>query len=98
MVIMAGEKEFLLVLKEGSLKIVDCETRETVYSFTIDELAEMIEFRYATPWNKSKDILEKLTYVLKDIEDAYRSSRAVSPNKEDIMREVKLRMHGTRED
>ncbi|KUH31729.1 hypothetical protein APY94_11820 [Thermococcus celericrescens] len=95
---MKEEKEFRLVLEGGNLEIVDCKTQETVCSFTIDELAEMIEFRYATPWNKSKDILEKLTYVLRDIEYAYKSSKDVSPSKEDIMREVKLRMHGSRTD
>ncbi|WP_148881932.1 hypothetical protein [Thermococcus aciditolerans] len=98
MIIMKEEKEFRLVLEGGNLKIVNCKTQETVCSFTIDELAEMIEFRYATPWNKSKDILEKLTYVLRDIEDAYKSSKDVFPNKEDIMREVKLRMHGSRKE
>jgi hypothetical protein len=95
---MKSEKNFHLVLEDGFLKIVDCNLQKTICEFSLDELAEIMEFRYATHWNKSKDILEKLSYILQDIKDAYENSEDVFVKKEDIVKQVKFRVHHTREE
>ena len=95
---MKDGKKFHLVLEDRLLKIVDCTSQETVCEFSLDELADIIEFRYATPWNKSKDILEKLSYILQDIKDAYESSEDIFPDKEDVIKKVKFRMHQSGEE
>ena len=81
-----------VVLENGKLLLVMCPDERTLCEFTLDDLAELIEFRYATPWNKSKDILEKLTIIINDIVDAYANIPGRSPAKDDLMRAVKLRM------
>lgn len=95
---MKEEKKLRLVIDGGALKIVDCTRDEVLCEFTPDELAEIIEFRYATPWNRSKDIMEKLAYVLSDILDAYVNSEDIFPKKEDIIKKVKFRVHNQAEE
>ncbi|WP_240924337.1 hypothetical protein [Thermococcus sp. 21S7] len=81
-----------LVIEEGKLTVTHCEDGTNLGEFTIDELAELIEFRYATPWNKSKDILEKLVLILGDIKNAYERSDEPYPKKEKILKEIKIRL------
>ncbi len=95
---MKEEKKLRLVIDGGVLKIVDWARNEVLCEFTPDELAEIIQFRYATPWNRSKDIMEKLMYILNDILDAYTSSEEVFPKKEDIIKRVKFRVHNQAEE
>nr|WP_240922561.1 hypothetical protein [Thermococcus sp. 9N3] len=72
--------------------LVECPSEEIICEFTLDDLAEIIEFRYATPWNKSKDILEKLAIIINDLVDAYSNVPERPPTKDDLMKAVKLRM------
>ncbi|AHL22452.1 hypothetical protein BD01_0830 [Thermococcus nautili] len=81
-----------VVLENGKLLLVECPSEEIICEFTLDDLAEIIEFRYATPWNKSKDILEKLVIIINDLVDAYSNVPERPPTKDDLMKAVKLRM------
>jgi len=81
-----------IVLEGGKLLLVECQSERTILEFSLDDLAEILEFRYATPWNKSKNILEKLSIVINDIVEAYANAPERPPTKEDLMRLVKLRM------
>ncbi|AIU70633.1 hypothetical protein TEU_09985 [Thermococcus eurythermalis] len=83
---------FRAVLKDGKLLLVECPSERVIYEFTIDDLADIIEFRYATPWNKSKDIIEKLSMIINDLVSIYSNVSGNPPSKEDIMKAVKLRM------
>ncbi|WP_297417545.1 hypothetical protein [Thermococcus sp.] len=98
MVSMKEEKKLRLIIEGDALKVVDCTQDEVLCEFTSDELAEIIQFRYATPWNKSKDIMEKLTYILDDILNAYVNSEDIPLKKEDIMKRVKFRVHSQTEE
>ncbi|MFA4720341.1 hypothetical protein [Pyrococcus kukulkanii] len=64
---------------------------EILAEFEVDELAELLQYRYATPWNHGKDILEKLLYILEDI--LYLYSKDPELPKEEVVRDVKLRIH-----
>lgn len=81
-----------VVLEDGKLLLVECPSEKVIYEFTIDDLADVIEFRYATPWNKSKDILEKLAIIINDLVDFYSNVSENPPSKEDIIKAVKLRI------
>ncbi|HDZ36184.1 MAG TPA: hypothetical protein ENH81_04655 [Thermococcus sp.] len=80
-----------VVLKDGKLLLVKCPSEEVIYEFTIDDLADIIESRYATPWNRSKDTLEKLVIIINDLVDLYSNVSDNPPAKEDLMEAVKLR-------
>lgn len=40
---------------------------ETVLELSLEDLAEVLEFRYAMPWNKSKEILERAALIIADV-------------------------------
>ncbi|WP_010478733.1 hypothetical protein [Thermococcus zilligii] len=40
---------------------------EVVLELSLDDLADILEFRYAMPWNKSKDIMEKAALIIADV-------------------------------
>lgn len=81
-----------VVLEDGKLLLVECPSEKVIYEFTIDDLADIIEFRYAAPWNKSKDILEKLAIIITDLVEFYSNVSENPPSKEDIIKAVKLRI------
>ncbi len=85
-----------VVLEDGKLLLVERPTEKptekVIYEFTIDDLADIIEFRYATPWNRSKDALEKLALVINDIVTVYSTVSENHSSKDDILEAVKLRM------
>ncbi|WP_457754481.1 hypothetical protein [Thermococcus sp.] len=60
-----------IIFEKDKVYVVTCEKETVLAEITLDELAELIQFRYATPWNNSKDVIEKITYVLEDIKEAY---------------------------
>ncbi|GAB6135062.1 hypothetical protein [Thermococcus sp. EXT12c] len=90
--VKAPKVDVKVVLENGKLLLVECPSEKVICEFTLDDLAEIIEFRYATPWNKSKDILEKLVIIINDLVNAYSNVPERPPTKEDLMKAVKLRM------
>jgi len=54
-------------------------------------LVDLIQYRYATPWNSGKDALEKLFYILNEIFAIY----SVNPEikKEDAIKNIRFRIH-----
>lgn len=89
---MEKRRNILLVLDEKKLIVVQCDNETVLGEFTLDEVAELMEFRYATPWNTNKDSLEKLMLIIGDIKNAYLHSDDTFPEKNKILREVKLRL------
>ncbi|ALM75211.1 hypothetical protein [Thermococcus barophilus] len=86
--------EIEVVFKRNKVCIVDCRNGTTLEEISLDELADLIEFRYATPWNVSKDITEKLFYIIEDIKDAYSHSRSPETiTKATVLEHVKKRKH-----
>ncbi len=80
-----------VVLGKEKLLLVEFPEGKILVEITLDELAEIMEFRYAIPWNRSKDTLEKLFLIIEDILNAYSGLYEKSLTKEDLMRAVKLR-------
>ncbi|AEH25468.1 hypothetical protein [Pyrococcus yayanosii] len=83
--------EVFLVFKKGRILVAKGCPTNIIEEFTSDELAELLEFRYATPWNTGKDIIEKLTYILEDIHDIYLED--AKKGKEEVLRDIKIRKH-----
>ena len=90
--VKAPKVEVKVVIENGKVLLLECPKDEIICEFTLDDLAEIMEFRYATPWNKSKDVLEKLAIIIDDLLNAYSNVPARPPTKEDLMKAVKLRM------
>ncbi|WP_297062749.1 hypothetical protein [Thermococcus sp.] len=89
--VKAPKVDVKVVIKNGKVLLVEYPKGEIICEFTLDDLAEIMEFRYATPWNKSKDVLEKLAIIIDDILNAYSNVPERPPTKEDLMKAVKLR-------
>ena len=83
--------DIVLMVDDRKVVVAKGKMSETLAEFEVDELAELLQYRYATPWNHGKDILEKLLYILEDI--LYLYSRNPKLSKEEVVRDVKLRIH-----
>ncbi|AIF69364.1 hypothetical protein PAP_04765 [Palaeococcus pacificus DY20341] len=70
------DSEVKLALTKEGVQVVDSQTFKVLAVFTIEDIAEILEFRYAIPWNKSKSILEEIMYILEDIEELYEKLKA----------------------
>ncbi|AMQ19480.1 hypothetical protein [Thermococcus peptonophilus] len=55
------------ILPDKKVITVRGEDGRALAQLTIDDLAEVVEFRYATPWNVTKDSLDKVALVLEDL-------------------------------
>ncbi|WP_237710126.1 hypothetical protein [Pyrococcus sp. ST04] len=83
--------DITLIINGKKVVVAKGEVENVLAEFDVDEIAELLQFRYATPWNHGKDILEKLLYILEDI--SYLYSKNPDMKKEDVIRDVKLRIH-----
>lgn len=72
--------------------IVRTEDGKKLGELDLDDLAEIVEFRYATPWNVTKDSLEKVALVLEDLAYLARSRREL-PEKDVLIDMLKKRKY-----
>ncbi|ASJ15647.1 hypothetical protein A3L04_00425 [Thermococcus chitonophagus] len=83
--------DIMLMINDRKVMVAKSELSDVLAEFEVDELAELLQYRYATPWNHGKDILEKLLYILEDI--LYIYSKDPDLPKEEVVRDVKLRIN-----
>ncbi|MBP1912634.1 hypothetical protein J2747_001958 [Thermococcus stetteri] len=77
---------------ERRVVIVRSEDGKEIRELNLEDLAEIVEFGYATPWNITKDSLEKVALVLEDL--AYLAqSREELPEKEVLIDMLKKRKY-----
>ncbi|WP_048146452.1 hypothetical protein [Pyrococcus abyssi] len=74
-----------------SVLMVEPDGSKSLAKFDMDELVDLVLYRYATPWNLSEDIIEKLFYILNEIMIAY--SKNPEAKKEEVIRNIKFRIH-----
>ncbi len=72
--------------------IVRTEEGGELGELSLEDLAEVVEFRYALPWNVTKDSIEKLALVLEDLVYLARN-RGELPEKEVLLEMLKKRKY-----
>ncbi|AEC51724.1 hypothetical protein PNA2_0808 [Pyrococcus sp. NA2] len=86
------EERIVLAIDDTGITIVKVSGNyEELAKFDLGELVDIIQYRYATPWNVSKDTLEKLHLILGEILESY--SKDPNIKKDEVVRRIKLRIH-----
>ncbi|ASJ03008.1 hypothetical protein A3L09_06935 [Thermococcus profundus] len=55
------------VLSDKSIVFRDKSNGNIVLELSLEDLADILEFRYAMPWNKSKETMERAAIVIADV-------------------------------
>ncbi|WP_170218368.1 hypothetical protein [Palaeococcus ferrophilus] len=66
----------MVALTKEGVEIICRDTGGVVATFTWNDIADILQFRYATPWNRLKEVLEELSLTMGELDELYAHARS----------------------